>query len=235
MNQKNDLYINAPLVETVFEIRFPGEPAIECHRDIFFEKVRDIYPKILVPKLISGQPIALEPYRFECEDSTYGVMVSLNKFGIYCRKYEGFEKFKDEILKISKIFGELFKIKKLNRTGLRYINIIPFTREDSTIPIKKILNFNINLPENISVNLKNLNIVFESETDGGCITTRIEPAISQDKTQEVIFLDFDYAKEKNLNFNSLEKYLNESHKHTKTFFEELITSDYKKVMKGDII
>jgi uncharacterized protein (TIGR04255 family) len=59
MDKKNKIYKNAPLLEAIFEIRFPGEPAIECHRDVFFEKVRKIYPKILVPKLISGQPIAL--------------------------------------------------------------------------------------------------------------------------------------------------------------------------------
>jgi len=28
MNSKKEIYENAPLAETVFEIRFPGEPAV---------------------------------------------------------------------------------------------------------------------------------------------------------------------------------------------------------------
>lgn len=74
-----------------------------------------------------------------------------------------------------------------------------------------------------------------SQTEGGSIITRIEPAISPDKTQEVIILDFDYSKEENLIFGSLDRYLNESHQHTKYLFEELISGGYKKVMRGKVI
>ncbi|MBU4292678.1 MAG: DUF4143 domain-containing protein, partial [Actinobacteria bacterium] len=35
-------------------------------------------------------PQAFEPYKFEREDGTYGAMLSINKFAIYCKKYEGF-------------------------------------------------------------------------------------------------------------------------------------------------
>ncbi len=95
--------------------------------------------------------------------------------------------------------------------------------------------FKIDLPKSISTNFKNLNIIFVSQTKGGSITTRIEPAISHDQTQEAIILDFDYAKEEGLNFGSIDKYLDESHQHTKYLFEELITDDYKKVMRGEVI
>lgn len=126
MTNKDEIYKNAPLVEAIFEIRFPGEPAIECNRDKFYERVRDVYSKVLVPKSFEGK--VLEPYRFEREDGTNGIMVSINKVAVYCKKYMGFEPFKRETMRIFSIFGELFKVQKLDRTGLRYINIIPFTR-----------------------------------------------------------------------------------------------------------
>mgnify|MGYP001111877111 CR=1 FL=1 len=235
MNSKNEIYKNAPLVETVFEIRFPGEPAVECGRDKFYEQIRDAYSKVLVPRSAEGKAMAVEPYQFEREDGTYGVMFSINKLAIYCKKYEGFNLFKKETMRLVDIFGKLYKVKKLTRTGLRYINIIPFTREGEIIPLQNYLNIKVGLPESISTDFANLNLIFVSKTDGGSITTRIEPAISQDKSHEVIILDFDYAKEKDLSFDSISQYLDESHRHTKYLFEELIRDGYKKVMKGEVV
>lgn len=235
MNNKKEIYKNAPLVETVFEIRFPGEPAIECGRDKFYEQIRDTYSKVLVPRSVEGKAMAVEPYRFECGDGNYGVMLSINRFAVYCKKYESFDLFKRETMRLVDIFGKLYKVKKLTRTGLRYINIIPFTREGEIIPLQNYLNIKVDLPESISTDFTNLNLIFISKTNGGSITTRIEPAISQDRSHEVIILDFDYAKEKDLNFDSILQYLDESHQHTKYLFEELITDGYKKVMKGEVV
>lgn len=235
MGKKNALYKNAPLVEVVFEIKFPGEPAIECNKDKFYEKIRNIYSHVLVPKPFEGRIPALEPYTFQREDGAGGVMVSVNKMAVCFRKYEGFNLFKKETLRLLSVFGKLFKIKKLNRTGLRYINIIPFTRERKLIPLNNYLNIRIHLPESIPTDFKNLNIIFVTQKGSGSITTRIEPTVSPDGTREAIILDFDYAKEEALSFDLVEKYLDESHRHTKHFFEELITDDYRKVMRGEVI
>lgn len=226
---------NAPLVETVFEIRFPGEPSIECNRDKFYEKIRSDYSMVLVSSFQAGAIAAQPPYRFEREDGTSGVIMSINKISFYCKKYEGFSLFKKETMRIFSIFRELFKVEKLKRTGLRYINIIPFTREKNIIPIKNYLNIQIKLPKSMSTDFKNLSMIFVSQTEGGNITTRIEPVISENQTEEAIMLDFDYAKEKDLNFDSIDAYLEESHKHTKDLFEGLITDNYRKVMRGEVI
>jgi uncharacterized protein (TIGR04255 family) len=235
MDNKYIIYKNAPLVEAVFEIRFPAEPAIECNRDKFYEQIRGNYSSILVPNFTQGMAIATTPYRFEREDRTSGVMLSINNIALYCKKYEGFELFKEETMKVFIIFRKLFKIKKLNRIGLRYVNVIPFTREKDIIPLKNYLNVQIKLFESIPNDFKDLNMIFVSQTEGGSITTHIESIISQDQTQEAIMLDFDYAKEKDLNFDSIETYLEESHQHTKDLFEKLITNTYKKVMRGEVI
>lgn len=235
MMNKNEVYKNPPLVEAIFEIIFPGEPAIECNRDKFFERIRGVYSKVLVPKSFEGKAMALEPYRFQREDGTSEIMLGVNRIAVSCKKYEGFRSFKKETTRVFSVFGELFKVRKLNRTGLRYINIIPFAREGKIIPINRYLNIKIALPKSIPTDFKNLNIIFVSQTKTGSITTRITPVISQDKTQEAIILDFDYAKEENLTFSSIQKYLDESHHHTKYLFEQLITDDYKKVMRGEVI
>jgi len=48
-------------------------------------------------------------------------------------------------------------------------------------------------------------------------------------------LDFDYAQEGDLYFTKIDKYLEESHTNTKHLFEQLITDNYKKVIRGEVI
>jgi len=233
MDSTNEIYSNSPLGETVFEIRFPGEPRVECNRDQLYERIRKEYSQVFIPPVVQGSVVAMEPYRFEKEDASWGVMLSINKMSVYCKKYEGFALFKKEALRLFSIFGELYKIKHLQRTGLRYINIIPFTRKNDSLPLQDYLNVKINLPGVMLTDFSNLNLIFVSKTPGGNITTRIQPMMTQDKKQEAIVLDFDYAKEDSLIFKNIEVYLDESHSHTKALFENLITDGYKKVIKGE--
>jgi len=233
--KKETTYKNSPLVETVFEIRFPGEPAVECNRDRFYKKVKDVYFSVLVPRSHEGMAMPLEPYRFEHQDGAGGVMLSLNKMAVYCKKYEGFRAFKKETMRLLTIFGEMYKVKRLNRTGLRYINIIPYSREKGIIPLNKYLNIDVEFPKAIPPDFLNLNAVFVSKAGAGSITTRIGSAISTDGTKEAFILDFDYAREGELDFNLVEKYLAQSHRHTKRLFENLITEDYKRVMRGEVL
>lgn len=234
MSSENEIYKNAPLIETIFEIIFPAEPSIECNRDKFYEKIRNVYSKIFISNSKGSTFVAQPPYRFEREDGASGVIMSINKISFYCKKYEGFKSFKKETVRVFSLFRETFKVEKLRRTGLRYINIIPFTREKNVIPIKNYLNIRIDLTKSISTDFKNFNMIFASQTEGGSITTHIEPIISEAQT-EAIMLDFDYAKESDLDFGSIKEYLEESHEHTKDLFERLITDNYRKVMRGEVI
>jgi uncharacterized protein (TIGR04255 family) len=235
MAEYRDIYPNSPLVEVVFEIRFPGEPRIECKRDIFYEKCRESFPNVLVPSLKAGDFPALEPYRFESEDKLSGMMIAINKFAYYVRKYPGFIQFKKEALKWVTEFGKIFEISKLNRTGLRYINIISFSREVGLIPLDRFLKIGLDLPKVFPNNFENLSLVFISKTDGGAITTKIESIIAPDRSHEAILLDFDYAKGKTLILGTVEQYVEESHAHTKRVFEELIADEYRQYLRGDTL
>ena len=48
-------------------------------------------------------------------------------------------------------------------------------------------------------------------------------------------LDFDYAKDVDLNYKNFDAYLEESHKHTKALFEGLVTESYRKIMRGEVV
>ncbi len=81
----SEVYPHAPLIEAVFEIRFPGEPAVECQRDEFFEMVRDQFPRVHVPKVTSGQWPSLLPYHFRTDDEQ-NVRVRHTGDGFRCRR-----------------------------------------------------------------------------------------------------------------------------------------------------
>lgn len=234
---KSEIYPNSPLVEVIFEIRFPGEPVVECRRDIFFDYIRKDYSKVFVPTAKEGGYVALEPYRFEKEDHSSGIMLAINKFSYYCRKgYPGFDKFKKEVLRLTDIFKKSYpKINTLTRTGFRYVNIIPFTREEGAVPLDKFLNVTFQLPATIPEKYENVSLGFIAKTNGGSVTTRIETLLAADKSGEAFLLDIDYAKEERLLISDVKKHINESHADSRQLFEDLITDSYRKYLKGESI
>ncbi len=230
-----EVYPKSPLVEVVFQIRFPGELAIECLRYQFWERIRGEYPKIFVPNASPEKALALIPYKFEKEDESSGVMLAMNSLALYVKEYQNYAAFKDEYLKVHSVFSEVFKITKINRAGWRYINIIPFIREEGLIPLDSFLQLGFDVPKMIPKRFKILNLNFVSETDGGKITTKLETLERADGGGEAFLLDFDYAKEDDLNFSSVEEYIDEGHGYTRKLFEELITDNYRQYLRGDTL
>lgn len=232
----SEVYPNSPLVEVIFEIRFPGEPIVECRRDIFYDLIRNDYPKVLVPQTKEGTFVALEPYRFEKDDNSCGIMLALNKLAYYCRKYPGFDLFKKEIIRLINKFKKAYpQVDKLNRTGFRYVNIIPFTREEGLVPLDSFLKLKLHMPAAIPERYKNISIGFVAQTKGGSITTRVETLAAADKSGEALLLDFDYAKEKSLSIKKISQYLDESHNYSRQLFEDLITDNYRMFLRGETI
>ncbi|HHT9104326.1 MAG TPA: TIGR04255 family protein [Candidatus Wujingus californicus] len=235
-NIKSEIYPNSPLVEVIFEIRFPADPVVECKRDVFFDFVRKDYAQIFVPQTKEGSFVALEPYRFAKEDRSSGIMLSINRFSYYSRKYPGFALFKKEIIRLIDIFKKSYPtIKKLTRTGFRYVNIIPFTREQGIVPLDKYLNVKLQLPSLILGKYNNISVGLIAKTNGGSITTRIETLSATDKSGEAILLDIDFAKEDDLSMVNVKKYLDESHNYSRQLFEDLITDMYRIYLRGESI
>lgn len=226
---QNEIYKKSPLIEAVYEVRFSPLLAIESNRDKFHDKIKDAFPNVVIPKS------NLEPYVFAKRDQSWSALLSPVLFAVSCKKYEGFQVYKKECLRLLSVFGELFKVEKIARSGLRYVNIIPFTRESGIIPLKSFLNIEINLPKSIPSTFKAASMIFVSQLERGSITTRVEPVMSPDQSQEALILDFDYAKEADLRYKNLDEYLEESHTHTKALFEGLVTESYRKIMRGEVV
>lgn len=227
----SEVYPNSPLVEVVCEVRFPAELAIECRRDEFYEKIRDRYPTILVPKVGDR----LEPYRFENEGRTAEIMLAINRFSFHENKYSGHKRFIKEFINSVKTLSQTYSLKKLARVGWRYINVIPFTREDGIVPLQRFISVNVNLPEGVSDQFENLSMVLISKVPDGAITTRIESIIRSDDQQEALLLDFDFALTEKIAFSRINSCVSRAHEQTREIFENLITDDYREYLRGETI
>ena len=225
-----NLPLKPPLAEAIFEIRFPAELSIECKKDEYHEKIRDIYPSIYVPTITSSEPYPLKPYEFKNKEETGMLRFSINRFSVHSYDYKNFNWFKETASKYTKLFCKMFKITELRRTGLRYINhinLLPSPEE--ILPIDRVLNVGINLPDAIPRNLKDINLQFLTKFDQGDLRVLIRhERITGETYEERIVLDLDYFLTKDLRANEIDKYLDLSHANTKKVFEGLIAKSYKK-------
>lgn len=225
-------YKNPPVIEAIFEIRFPAELSIECNKDDYYEKIRAEYPNIFVPIIDTPEPYPLKNYKFENEEMSKVIQFSINKFSVHLRKYTTFSKFEEEVLKYMNLFCKLYKIKNINRTGLRYINEIALQRENNIIPIDKYLNFGFSLPGTVPNDLELFHTILLTKLDDGKLQILIKTGKSE-KKGEVIVLDFDFYFEGDLSVTKLNEYIRKSHHHTKRTFEALISKEFKKsLIKG---
>jgi len=242
MDQSDVVYPNQPLVDVVFEIRFPGEVRVECERHLFWEKIRDDYKKVLVPQKSGDTPLALMPYKFRREDDSMTVMVCLNSFALSAARYPGYQEFSKEILRVYDLFGQTFDVDELTRVGWRYINVIPFIREDGIIPLSRFLNLGFKVPKSVPEEFKNLNLLFESEHEGSSVITQLQTIqrhVALGEQEEALLLDFDYGRVSTdddiLRFKNVPEYLKEAHDKTRQLFEDFITDEYRQYLNGDVI
>jgi uncharacterized protein (TIGR04255 family) len=225
------LYKNSPLVESVFEIRFPPELAVECRRDEYYNRIREEFPEVNLPLADTSEPYALKNYLFRDKQREKGIQFSVNKCSFHRYKYFGFTEFKEQALRYLRMFAEEFEIQMLHRTGLRYVNHIPILRENGVIPLTKYLNFGYRMPQSVPEQYDFLHTVLFAKIGDGAVRILIQyRKLPDDRETEVIVLDFDCFHEGNLTFSRVEAYIDESHKHTKMIFEDLVTEYYRKIM-----
>jgi uncharacterized protein (TIGR04255 family) len=162
-------------------------------------------------------------------------MLAINRFSFHEKKYSGHKRFIKEFNDLVKTISQTYSLKKLARVGWRYINVIPFTREDGIVPLQRFISINVNLPEGMSDKFENVSIVFISKAPGGTITTRIESIIRSNDQQEALLMDFDFAMTEKLSFSRINSCVSRAHAQTRAIFENLITDDYRQYLRGETI
>ena len=226
------IYPNSPLVEIVFEIRYPADLSIKCNIDKYANRIRSKFPII-----IAHPELSAHLYEFSNNNpKTETVKVGVDRFSYHTSEYQGgFESFEKKALQLVNEFIEVYKIGSLIRTGLRYINHIPIVKVDGCIPLERYLNFGYKLPVTGSVpdRYELLHTILVVKVGKGNLRIIIEYRENPDLVNsEILVVDFDYFLMGQLESSDVSRFIQQSHGHTKKIFEDLITDDYRRVMES---
>lgn len=131
------LYPNQPLINVATEVRFRGDLKVESIRPEFHQLIRDGFPQLMVPEAEQGVAPALQHYRFENDQSSQGVQIAVHSFSYYSRDYPGHVAFLAVVESLLDEFVRLIGKLYVNRIGWRYINAIPFARENGMVPLHR--------------------------------------------------------------------------------------------------
>lgn len=237
-SQKSIKYLNQPLQEVTSEIRFYGEPAVEGKRHEFFEDIRDKYPMVYVPGSVPDVAPQLQHYRFEKEDGTAGVQLAIHSLSYFQREYEGAPAYKEELFRIINIAHRKFNLNRFSRVGWRYINAIPFVRENSIIPLSRFFNpppafFMINSNE-----FNNVNFVVSTKFEDFAILVKLDSGDGDKATKEILKFDIDVYKnlkeDKDTSIDHIFDLITRSHLIGRNFFECAISDDYRDYLTGSV-
>ena len=227
-------FSNAPLKEVIFEIRFPTDMSAACGRDEFYNEIKKDYPVVNLPKLSFEQHPFAQPSQYATKDRTRVITCGSETFSISTLKYESFEIFKKETLRLIKIFFEKYKtIDKITRIGFRYINHIPIKREDDKILLEHYLNFNFYLPDFLNKHLleffqTSFFVELERETSGVKVSIDSYKDRKEKEGKEFLILDFDLLSLREIDIKTIEDYLVNYHDKIEEIFLDITTKEYRK-------
>jgi uncharacterized protein (TIGR04255 family) len=234
----DEVYPNQPLSDVACEVRFKGEMQVECERYRFWDDIREAYPDILVPQIQTGQFVALQHYRFSDSSANRSVLVALNSIVFSERKYSGHKAFIAEFTRLIGIFCRLYpKLGNITRIGWRYINVLPFSREEGLIPLGRFLKINMSLPLDMFKRTSNINLAWTGKRPDGDVIVRLSDVVQNNlPEQEAIILDIDFGCTRpEITWASVEGAISDARSSCREIFEGLITDDYRKYLRGESI
>lgn len=224
---------NAPLVEAIFELRFPGEPAVITSLDAYYEEVRKDFPQVFVPNAQPGLAPALQPWEFKNQTGLRWIAISVNAFAFHVRDYVDYEDFKNQVLPLADRFCKQYRIAELTRVGTCYLNRILILRPpDKPIPLSNYLNMGFRLPEVIDASaLEDIHLQFAIRR----ASTQLVLGLHYVAQPESLILDLDCGVVDEVSSSSLASHLDTVHSCVEDAFAGLAADQYMEYMKGETL
>jgi uncharacterized protein (TIGR04255 family) len=230
---------NAPLIEVVFELRFPGNFAVYAGLDRFQQTLGEEFPSLLVPKVQAGEALALKPFQWQSEDGSRSINVALNLFSFMSKQYGVFGEFQSEFRKYADSFFGIYSPKKFTRLGLRFINLFP--QLDSTVSaLHPWLDLGMRTPVSPKGTVREVqgSMVVEVPpallrmTFGKAIQNSPRPGTPFAGLAEGFVLDFDFYREGSIPMDEMLPFLETGHEIIESWFFSLLRPDALKILEG---
>ncbi|MCD7771564.1 MAG: TIGR04255 family protein [Oscillospiraceae bacterium] len=129
-------YKKSPLIEVIFQLRFPTILKVGANPpEEFQEKIREVYPyyeeaieSVGDVVFANGKPTPIsrqnKNYSFTSADENYKINLTPNFIALSTASYTQWEDFRDRITFIVKAFEEVYRPTFYSRVGLRYEDAI---------------------------------------------------------------------------------------------------------------
>lgn len=232
------LYPNQPLVEVATEVRFEGDLNVEAVRPKYQDMIRGEYPRLLVSGAQEGVAPSLQPIRFEDDKSGSGLQLAINSFSYYSREYPGHEAFLGHVSEKLHLFLDLLKTVRVTRVGWRYINALPFTRENGSLPLSRFFRDNYVFGNALKDGFEDLSCQLSLPIKDKRLNVKLQSAQSaMEPGAEVLLLDIDafgvYSPSVAMDAAAVMAEVQSAHELAYETFEALISDNYRAFLKGE--
>ena len=223
LKYKGKKFSKAPIVEAVFEMRFPINLSIDTKKDQFYSFIQTDFPNIRTPQPSPFEHHLIQPISYYSNDGSQNLNCSVSKFAVITRSYNTFHEFKEGALKYVSKLVELYGVREINRLGLRYINHIQIPKGS----VSDYLNFGFRLPGALSSGeLLDFQTILVTKLEKGHVRTVI--ARDRKETGNLLILDNDVIFEGSFSASALGELLTEMHDKIETIFLDMLVDKYIK-------
>ena len=243
-------YQKSPLVEVIFQLRFPTILSINAKQPIEFqEKIREKYPfyqeddeqqneMIIDP---NGNPVqfkasSLKNYAFISPDESYKINLTSSFISISTLKYTYWDEFKKHIEFVIPIFEEIYKPAFYTRVGLRYIDVI--IREDlglQNVSWNELIEphvLGIITPEIESgVKYYSSDAEYQNPTDNTATKVHFELVHANNQKELSLLIDCDYYLQSVVENDKVNIMADKLHKNSSDFINNAITEKLSSAME----
>ena len=244
-------YNRCPLVEVIFQLRFPTILSINSKQPADFqEKIRKEYPfydegieeqnELLINtngKSAQVKSSQNKNYSFVSVDKTYKVNLTSTFIAISTRKYTQWEEFSEKVRQVVKAFQETYEVPFYTSVGLRYIDVIQrsvlgLSNEKWSDLVKPhVLGVVTQFEDGMNSYVSQAE--FKDPTDDICTNTHFELVNVNNSNENSLLIDCDYFKTEMVNIESMMDVATVLHNHSSNFLMTAITDKLNDAMEPE--
>lgn len=240
-------YANPPVVEALCEIYTTGSAWDLTIPGLFYEKVRDRFPKRgqardvvieatvgapeLAARLIPGEPRT----QFSSEDGSRMIQVARDLVVVnQLRPYPAFEEWEPRIPEALGFYRDLAKPVAIQRAGLRYINRVVIPAPTGEVAMERYFRLYPQLPDTLGPAHGSflLRIDIATETSGHRLLVTFGTAPPQREGTLAFLLDL-YETGSEMNFEALPGWIERAHANIERTFEAILTDATRNLFGED--
>lgn len=253
MEDKRVRYKKCPLVEVIFQLRFPTILSVNAKQPAEFqEAIRKQFPFyeegveqqnefLITPAIGQAQMRTTQNknYSFVSTDNMYKVNLTSTFLSISTLNYSQWEDFSKRIKYASEIFESIYEPAFYTRVGLRYIDVIERSALGLTgrkwIELVQPHVLGIAAIEDYRVNSYSSETEFKDTEDGINTKTHFEFVHANGNEETSLLIDCDYYKNDTTSTKQMLSVADRLHVHSSRFLRTAITDELHNAMKPEEI